>query len=138
MIKNNYNKILKEAGLRVTPQRIAVMEATESISRHPSSEDIAGAVRKQHPHIATGTIYNILDNFVRKGIFHRVKTEKGSMLYDADIERHHHLYCADSDRIEDYHDPELDELLQEYFTRKQIKGFRIEDIRLQLSGKFVK
>ncbi|NTW24426.1 MAG: hypothetical protein HGA37_06990, partial [Lentimicrobium sp.] len=66
----------------------------------------------------------------------RVKTDADVMRYDAITEHHHHLYCAVSDRMEDYFDPELDNLLQNYFNRKQIQGFNVSDIRLQLMGNF--
>lgn len=58
------------------------------------------------------------------------------MRYDAIMNRHHHIYCARTDRIEDYFDEELDELLQAYFRKKQLQGFKIEDIVLQIKGNF--
>jgi len=51
---------------------------------------------------------------------------------------HHHLYCAESERIEDYDDTELNTLLKDYFIHKQIPGFEIQDIKLQIIGKFSK
>jgi Fur family peroxide stress response transcriptional regulator len=60
------------------------------------------------------------------------------MRYDAVMESHHHLYCSESDRIEDYKDNELNELLEKYFEKKKIPDFKIEDIKLQIIGKFIK
>jgi Fur family peroxide stress response transcriptional regulator len=60
------------------------------------------------------------------------------MRYDPILEKHHHLYCAESERIEDYFDDELNDMLKEYFERKQIPGFTIDDIKLQIIGKFKK
>ena len=68
----------------------------------------------------------------------KVKTEKDIMRYDAVMESHHHLYCSESDRIEDYKDNELNELLEKYFEKKKIPDFKIEDIKLQIIGKFIK
>ncbi|HER09919.1 MAG TPA: transcriptional repressor, partial [Bacteroides sp.] len=67
----------------------------------------------------------------------RVKTEKDVMRYDALTEKHHHLYCTESEEIEDYVDQELDLVLKDYFKKKEIPGFRVEEIRLQINGKFV-
>jgi Fur family peroxide stress response transcriptional regulator len=53
------------------------------------------------------------------------------------MESHHHLYCSESDRIEDYKDNELNELLENYFETKGIPDFKIEDIKLQIIGKFI-
>jgi Fur family peroxide stress response transcriptional regulator len=66
----------------------------------------------------------------------RVKTDKDVMRYDGIIENHHHLYCADSERIEDYKDQELDQILESYFKQKKIPGFQIDEIRLQINGTF--
>jgi len=133
-----YQEILKSVKLRVTPQRIAVLDAISNRSDHPSAEDISDAVRIRNPNIAIGTIYNILETFSKTGIINHVKTDKGSMLYDYILEKHHHLYCNNTDRIEDYYDEELDLLLEEYFKKKEIRGFSIDDIKLQLVGKFKK
>ncbi len=59
------------------------------------------------------------------------------MRYDAILDHHHHLYCNDTDRIEDYENEELDTLVLEYFKKKKIKNFKIEDIKLQITGKFL-
>ena len=134
--KESFQSILKDAGLKVTPQRIAVLEAIYRLEKHPTSEDISNYVRNNNPNIALGTVYNILDFYVKKGIVTRVKTDKGAMLYDAVSEKHHHLYCAESDRIEDYYDKELDNLLENFFREKRIRDFEIDDIKLQLVGRF--
>jgi Fur family peroxide stress response transcriptional regulator len=67
-----------------------------------------------------------------------VKTEAGIMRYDAIIENHHHLYCSESDRIEDYNDEELNTLLETHFATKEIPGFKVEDLKLQIMGKFLR
>ena len=59
------------------------------------------------------------------------------MRYDGVMERHHHLYCSKSDRIDDYRDDELDTMLENYFRKKKIPGFRIDEIKLQINGRFV-
>jgi Fur family peroxide stress response transcriptional regulator len=127
---------LKEAGLKVTPQRLAILEAVSDLGNHPSAENIIEYIRSSHPGIATGTVYKVLDVLVEKNLIRKVKTEKDVMRYDGVLDNHHHLYCAQSERIEDYTDEELDQILQEYFRKKAIPGFRIEEINLQIKGKF--
>ena len=58
------------------------------------------------------------------------------MRYDNVNEKHHHLYCAESERIEDYIDEDLDKLLENYLKKKTIPNFKIKDIRLQIVGNF--
>jgi len=129
-------KRLNEAGLKITPQRVAVMQTLCKLRMHPTAEELFAEVSKTIPGLSPTTIYNTLDTFVEKGLIKRVKTDADVMRYDAITEHHHHLYCAVSDRMEDYFDNELDEMLSAYFERKQINGFKVSDIRLQLMGDF--
>jgi Fur family transcriptional regulator, peroxide stress response regulator len=127
---------LKEAGLKITPQRLAILEAVHELGNHPTAESVIEHIRGNHPNIASGTVYKVLDVLVENKLIRRVKTEKDIMRYDGIMEEHHHLYCAESERIEDYSDNHLDELLRHYFEKKGIPGFRIEEIRLQIKGRF--
>ena len=131
------NKLM-EKGLKVTPQRIAILEAIVNLNNHPTAENIIDYIRKNHPNIATATVYKVLDALVENELIKKVKTDRDFMRYDAIIEKHHHLYSAESDRIEDYFDTELNELLEKYFETKGIPDFKIEDIKLQIIGKFIK
>ena len=90
---------------------------------------------EKNPSIATGTIYKILDVFVEHDLLKKVNTDKDIMRYDIITSQHHHLYSVDSDRIEDYYDEQLNRILNEYFKKRRIPGFRIEDIQLQITGK---
>ena len=129
---------LKGAGLKVTPQRIAVLEAIAKLNNHPTADNIITYIREKHPGIATGTVYQVLDTLAEKGLLKRVKTAKDVMRYDAILESHHHLYCDESGKIEDYFDNNLDRILKEYFDRKGIPGFEIEEIKLQIKGQFTR
>jgi Fur family peroxide stress response transcriptional regulator len=138
MDKKEISEKLKEKGLRVTPQRMAILEAIIELANHPTADNIIGFIKEHHPNIATGTVYKVLDALVENGIINRVKTDKDIMRYDAVTENHHHLYSAESNKIEDYFDPELNDLLKSYFKKKKIPDFEIEDIKLQIIGKFKK
>ncbi len=135
MINDIKNK-LTEKGLKVTPQRLAILDAIMSSKEHPTADRIIEFIRKNHPNIATGTVYKVLDALVTNGLIKRVKTEKDIMRYDARLDNHHHLYCSETDRIEDFVDQEIDDILQEYFSKKRIPNFKIEDIKLQINGTF--
>jgi len=126
---------LKEAGLRITPQRIAVLEAVID-SNHPTADQLLTRIRKTHPNIATGTIYKVLETFVNKGIIRKIETQSGVMRYDAILFKHHHLQDENDNRIEDYFDDELDRLVKEHLAKKQIPEFEISDIKIQIIGKF--
>jgi Fur family peroxide stress response transcriptional regulator len=136
-IENIRNK-LSEKGLKVTPQRINILEAVYNSTNHPTADQIIEHIHESHPNIATGTVYKVLDTLVENQLIKKVKTDADVMRYDGIIEAHHHLYCSRSDLIEDYVDKALDELLTEYFKSKEITGFKIEEIVLQIRGTFDK
>lgn len=129
---------LNEKGLKVTPQRIAILEAIIKLNNHPTAENIIEYIRNNHPNISTATVYKVLDALVSNELVKKVKTEKDIMRYDAVMEHHHHLYCSECDLIEDYHDEALNAMLKEYFKKKSLPGFRIDDIVLQIRGTFDK
>ncbi len=127
-----------EKGLKITPQRVAILEAIYKLNNHPTADNIIEYVRNNNPNIATGTFYKVLETLVKNGVIQKVTTEKGIMRYDGVIKNHHHLHSSDSDVIKDYWDEELDELLRNHFKNKNIDGFKIEDITLQIKGTFIK
>ena len=127
---------LKQKGLRVTPQRVAVFQTVYKLNNHPTAENIISNIQKNLPHISVGTVYKVLDTLVESNLLGKVKTERGTMRYDPVLSRHHHLYCKESDRIEDYEDSELDKMIESYFSRNKIEHFTVTDIQLQISGQF--
>jgi len=131
------NKLI-ERGLKVTPQRIVILDAIYNLNNHPTADNIVEYIRKNNPNISTATVYKVLDAFVSCGLIGRVKTEKDIMRYDPITESHHHIYCTDSDHIEDYKDEDLNRILQDYFDKKGIPDFTIEDLKLQILGRYTK
>ncbi|MCF8372033.1 MAG: transcriptional repressor [Bacteroidales bacterium] len=136
-IDSTKNK-LSTSGLKVTPQRMAILEAIYKLENHPTAENIIEYIRETHPNIATGTVYKVLDTLVEKNLIKRVKTDRDIMRYDGMMESHHHLYCSECDLIEDYVDEELDLILKNYFRDKKLPGFYLEDIVVQVRGTFDK
>jgi Fur family transcriptional regulator, peroxide stress response regulator len=131
-----YKAILERNGLRITPQRLAILESVNRLNNHPRAEQIIADIRRNHPNIATGTVYKVLDTLLENKLIRKVQTEAGVMRYDGILEQHHHLYCRENDKIEDYMNDELDDMLQEYFRKVKIPGFEIEDFKLQINGKY--
>ncbi len=129
---------LVEKGLKITPQRIAILEAIYTLNNHPTAEMIMEYIRDTHPGIASGTIYKVLDVLNENQLIIRVKTEKDIMRYDGILENHHHLYCSESEEIKDYMNKDLDQLLTDYFKQNGIENFEIQEIKLQINGKFLK
>lgn len=137
MNQNELQKILQDKKLKVTPQRMAVLEAVYSIEHHPTAEQIIDYIHVRYPNIAVGTVYKVLDVFTQKHVIEKVKTKDDVMRYDGNVEHHHHIYCGECNHIEDYHSEELDALLHAYFVKHSIDNFIIEDVKLQINGRFI-
>ena len=112
---------LKQKGLKVTPQRVAIYEAVVKLKNHPTAEKIIDYIKKNHPNISVGTVYKVLDSLVENQLLKKVKNEKDVMRYDAIMQQHHHLYCTETERIEDFEDSDLDKLITEYFKAEKNK-----------------
>lgn len=136
MTTEDFREQLKLKGLKITPQRVAIYEAVVKLNNHPAAENIIDYINKNHPNISVGTVYKVLDSFIEHNLLKKVKTEKDIMRYDAVMQHHHHLYCQETDRIEDFKDTNLDEIINQYFERNKIMGFTIKDISLQITGEF--
>jgi Fur family peroxide stress response transcriptional regulator len=128
---------LSEKGLKVTPQRMTIYEAVVMLKNHPTADNIIDYIKKNHPNISVGTVYKVLDFLVENRLLKKVKNERDVMRYDAILQQHHHLYCNETERIEDYEDPELDRLISQYFQKKKVNGFKVKDITLQITGEFI-
>jgi Fur family peroxide stress response transcriptional regulator len=113
-----------------------ILEAIHQLNNHPTAERIIEYIDSMYPNIATGTVYKVLNVLAENNLVRRVKTGKDVMRYDGVLESHHHMYDTGSDEIRDYFDEELDELLRAYFEKKHVRGFKIEEIVLQINGKF--
>ena len=140
-MKTSIEKIrdkISKKGLKVTPQRICILEAIYNLNNHPTADNVIEYIRETHPNIATGTVYKVLETLVENNLIKKVKTDRDIMRYDGIMEAHHHLYCSECDLIEDYMDHELDELLKDYFKKKKFTGFKLEDIVVQIRGTFDK
>ncbi|MDO5523176.1 MAG: Fur family transcriptional regulator [Bacteroidia bacterium] len=128
-------EVLKEKGLKVTPQRLGVLEAIYTLRNHPTAEQIIDFIHKKHPSIAIGTVYKTLDTFVKYGVVRKILTDGDAMRYDSILKHHHHIHSEDNNEIRDYVNEELDELLKQYFEKNAIEGYEINSITLHISGK---
>ncbi len=135
-MENNIKELLVENGLRCTPQRLAVYQALLESDTHPSADEIFYKTQSIIPSISLASIYNTLEIFVSKGIVKTMQTDGDTQRYDAKMNKHHHLFCTESGNIADYHDEILTEIIEDYFRDKQIPDFDIQDIVVNIKGKY--
>lgn len=90
----NWERTLGEAGLRVTRQRTAILDAVCAAGGHTPIGEIHARARKIDPTVDLSTIYRTLKVFVDLGIVVSADTGDGETRYEISHgEPHHHLVC---------------------------------------------
>ena len=92
---------LRQHGLQVTYQRLAIYQALCNTVEHPSAEEIYQQVRKRFPMISLGTVYKTLERFYDVGLIQKVSPVTEVARYDAIVTAHHHLICVECQSIKD-------------------------------------
>ena len=87
--------------LRLTPQRIAILDYLEGNKSHPSAEDIYRAVAKKFPTMSLATVYNTLLALERRGQLLKLTIDPTKARYDPNTFPHHHFICTNCKMIED-------------------------------------
>lgn len=94
-------RTLRDRGLRVTNQRLVLLEVLRELERHSSVEEVHRAVAERLPALSVPTVYATLDLFEQLGLVRRVATGHGPALYDPVLDGHAHLACRSCGRVED-------------------------------------
>lgn len=95
---------LKEAGLRLTPQRLAIYGALVETDSHPTALHLYEQLRPELPSLSQATVYNTLQALVEQGLVHEIgDAGDGAVHYDADLTPHVNLVCTRCQRIDDFH-----------------------------------
>ncbi|MGO9372915.1 MAG: Fur family transcriptional regulator [Syntrophobacteraceae bacterium] len=92
---------LRDHGLQVTYQRLAIYQALYFTKEHPSAEAIYQQVKKRFPMISLGTVYKTLEKFYEVGLIQKVNPITEVARYDAVTGTHHHMVCLHCQSIQD-------------------------------------
>lgn len=94
-------KKYKDIGLKLTPQRLAILKYLEGNESHPSADDIYRAVSKRFPTMSFATVYNTLEALRLRGNVLELTTDPQKKRFETNTEPHHHLVCVRCRRIMD-------------------------------------
>lgn len=84
---------LREHGLRVTKQRVAVMSALAA-APHSGADTVIGAVREDVGQVSTQAVYDVLNTLTARGIVRRIQPAGSIARYELRVgDNHHHLVC---------------------------------------------
>ena len=132
MIRNH----LSEAGIKVTPQRVAVYEALHTLG-HASADEIIHKVQETAPYISPATIYNTLEKFVQEKLISRLATDGNKMYFDITPTPHVHICSENLSSISDANIQGLQQLIEDYISKMEIPNFRLSRVQVNLVGHFV-
>lgn len=93
--------LLVEHDIKPSPQRLAVGESVLYSQAHPTAEDVLVEARGRFPWLSRATVYNTLNLFVRKGLLRAFSLGEGPLVYDPNVDAHHHFIDDATGRIHD-------------------------------------
>ena len=91
----------RHLNIKLTPQRLAILQYLEGNIEHPSADVIYKSVLKKFPTMSFATVYNTLEALKKIGNIQEIKIDSGKKRYDPDISNHHHLICTTCKKIND-------------------------------------
>jgi Fur family transcriptional regulator, peroxide stress response regulator len=124
-------RVLRNAGLRATPQRLAIVrEVLEQ--NHPTAAEIFDAVRAQYPTMGLATVYATLNTMSEHGLL-SVLPVSDALRFDANVTPHANLICNRCGSIVDF--DECEDVLEQLRARTSAgAGFAFAAERLDLYG----
>ncbi len=123
-------EILKSVGLRVTPQRDAILRHIIDRKGHMSADQIYRFMQGSLPNLSVSTVYNTLKSLSDAGLIREIKFGDGASLFDANREPHHHMVCTVCKELFDFYllaTPDLTQIAQQVH-------FHIEEYHIQVKG----
>ncbi len=91
----------RSLGIKLTPQRLAILNFLTDNRSHPSAEAIYKVVSRKFPTMSFATVYNTLEALKSKGCVRELTIDPLKKRYDPDISPHHHLICTKCNEIVD-------------------------------------
>lgn len=123
---------LREREFRITPQRIAILQAFLDSDEHPSVEQVYVQVRTSFPTTSLATVYKTVTLLKEVGEILEISFTDGCKRYDGNKPYPHpHLICT---RCKKIIDPEVSLLNQMTADVAKITGYRIESHQVEFFG----
>lgn len=130
--QQEYEQILRTKGHRVTPQRVAILNAVCDIGRHAAIGDIQLRLSQTSSTIDLATIYRNLKVLCDVGLLVSAHTDDLGMVYEiAEPTPHHHLLCVVCGKSQSIEGAMFDALRS---SIRQSTGFTLQAEHLVLKG----
>ncbi|MCS7461377.1 peroxide-responsive transcriptional repressor PerR [Paenibacillus doosanensis] len=122
---------LRQLGVRMTPQRHAILAYLLNTMSHPTADEIYKALAPQFPSMSVATVYNNLKVFIEVGLVREMTYGDHSSRFDADMSDHYHALCEECGKLVDFAYKPLDDLEK---TAGQETGFLVKSHRVEVYG----
>jgi Fe2+ or Zn2+ uptake regulation protein len=98
---------VRAAGLKLTPQRLAIVRELAEDESHPTAQELFERLRPSLPTMSFATVYNTLDALTAAGLCATLALSPGSGRFDPNMDPHHHLVCDHCGSVRDLLTPDL-------------------------------
>jgi Fur family peroxide stress response transcriptional regulator len=105
-----FKEAAKNAGVKLTHQRLEVFRALASTREHPDAEALLRLVQARMPTISIDTIYRTLWTLNDLGLVSTLGPRRESVRFDANTDSHHHYVCVRCGLIADFESVDLADL----------------------------
>lgn len=122
---------LKQANIRITPQRHAILEYLVENHSHPTADEIYRSLEDRFPNMSVATVYNNLRLFVEIGFVQEMKYGDASSRFDFGSNHHYHAICKQCNKITDFFYPGLEDV---EMAASQLTGYTVDEHRLEVYG----
>lgn len=130
-----FKSMLKKHSLKATPQRLAVHEAMLKLG-HASADMVTEEIKANSTtKVTVASVYNILTGLALLGVYSHRLSANNKMYFDVNNYKHIHIYDRENHCYKDYFDEELINLVEEKLGKRKFKGFKVEDIDIQIIGR---
>ncbi|MBK2124672.1 ferric iron uptake transcriptional regulator [Fangia hongkongensis] len=101
---------LKQAGLKITQQRLKILHIFEnSDQRHLSADDVYRILQQNSEEVGIATVYRVLAQFESAGILQRLNLGRDQAVYELESDEHHdHMICISCHKVEEFVDPVIE------------------------------
>ncbi len=132
MDRATFKRIIREMGLKVTQQRLAILEALSMGRAHVTAQEVFEVVNDKYPEIGFATVYRFLRKMTELSFVTEVRMGGLPARYELTPRRHHdHLTCTQCGLIIEFENSAIEAL---QVSVAQEHDFRLTDHVLELYG----
>ena len=84
---------VRAAGLKLTPQRLAIVRELAADPTHPTAQELFERLREALPTMSFATVYNTLATLADAGLCAALSLSPGASRFDPNMKPHYHAVC---------------------------------------------